>query len=75
MYLYGKNPILERLKVNPKSIKKIFIEKSFDSPNILDLIKKSTNIPVKRVTETELSRIKRAVEYSSTIESLWERLL
>ena len=59
MYLYGKNSVLERLKVNPKSIKKIFLQENFNAPHILDAIK-STNIAVRRVTEKELTRIKHA---------------
>jgi 23S rRNA (guanosine2251-2'-O)-methyltransferase len=59
MYLYGKNSVLERLKANPQSIRKIYIQENFKAPHILGLIK-SENIPVKQVTEKELKRIKRA---------------
>ena len=59
MYLYGKNSVLERLKANPKSIKRIFIQDKFDSQHILNVID-STDISVKRVSERELAKIKRA---------------
>jgi len=59
MYLYGKNSILERLKVNPKSIKKIFLQHNFNTPYILNLIE-SSRIPLERVGEKQLTRIKRA---------------
>lgn len=59
MYLYGKNSILERLKANPKSIKKVFLQNNFNVPQISDLIK-SKNIPIKHVTEKELKKNKRA---------------
>ena len=59
MYLYGKNSILERLKTNPKSIKKIFIQKNFNAQHILDIIN-STDIPTQYVTEKELEKIKHA---------------
>lgn len=59
MYLYGKNSVMERLKINPKSIKKIFLEDGFDAQYILDAIK-SKNIPAEKVTEKSLTRIKRA---------------
>ncbi len=59
MYLYGKNSVLERLKVNPGSIKKIFLQENFDAPHIINVIK-STDIPVERVSEKGLTRIKRA---------------
>ncbi|MFH1847933.1 MAG: 23S rRNA (guanosine(2251)-2'-O)-methyltransferase RlmB [Candidatus Omnitrophota bacterium] len=59
MYLYGKNSVLERLKAAPGSIRKIYLQENFDSSNVLDAIKVS-GIPAKRVSEDELSRIKRA---------------
>jgi len=59
MYLYGKNSIVERVKVNPKSIKKIYIQKNFDTPQVLKLIE-SARIPISYVSEKELTRVKRA---------------
>jgi 23S rRNA (guanosine2251-2'-O)-methyltransferase len=59
MFLYGKNSVLERLKVNPESIKRIFVQENFDAPEIIKIIE-SANISLKRVTEKELLRIKRA---------------
>ncbi len=59
MYLYGKNSILERLKANPASIRRVYIQDNFKAPQISDLLI-SRKIPIKRVNERELSRIKRA---------------
>lgn len=59
MYLYGKNSILERLKVNPKSIHRVFLQANFDAPHVVKAVK-TANIPTKKVTERELTRIKRA---------------
>jgi len=59
MYLYGKNSILERLKANPKSIRKIFLQHNFNAPHITDLID-SKKIPVEHMTEKGLTRVKRA---------------
>lgn len=59
MFLYGKNSVLERLKANPESIRRIFVQKNFNAPHIMEIIK-SANIPFKYVTEKELVRIKRA---------------
>ncbi|MFC1666573.1 23S rRNA (guanosine(2251)-2'-O)-methyltransferase RlmB [Candidatus Omnitrophota bacterium] len=59
MYLYGKNSILERLKIAPKTIKKISLQKNFDAPHILNLID-SIGIHTERVSEKELAKIKRA---------------
>jgi len=57
--LYGKNSVLERLKVNPKSIRKIFLQENFDAPHIVSLIE-SVRIPLVRLSERELNRKKRA---------------
>ena len=59
MFLYGKNSVLERLRANPKSIKGLYLQDKFSATAIDSLIK-SRKIPVKRVAEKELSRIKRA---------------
>ena len=59
MYLYGKNSVAERLKANPKTIKKIFLQNNFNASELLDLIK-SSGIPTKYFTQRDLSRIKRA---------------
>jgi len=58
-FLYGKNSILERLKVNPKSIKQIYLQENFNAGSILNLISQN-NIPTQKVREKELYRIKRA---------------
>ncbi|MFC1576054.1 23S rRNA (guanosine(2251)-2'-O)-methyltransferase RlmB [Candidatus Omnitrophota bacterium] len=59
MYLYGKNSVLERLKADPKSIKTIYLENSFDTPHILEAID-AVSVPVRRVSEKELTKVKRA---------------
>jgi len=58
-YIYGKNSLLERLKANPESIRKIFLQENFKDPSVLDAIRKS-GVAVKHVSERELGRIKRA---------------
>lgn len=59
MYLYGKNSVLERLKINPGSIRQVFIQDNFKNNEIVELIK-SEKIPLKTVSERDLARIKRA---------------
>jgi 23S rRNA (guanosine2251-2'-O)-methyltransferase len=58
-YLYGKNSIAERLKHNPKSIRKVFVQDNFNSPQIINLLK-FNKIPYRIVREKEITRIKRA---------------
>jgi len=59
MYLYGKNSVLERLKANSQSIKKIFLQNNFKDPCLFNFIN-ATNIPLQRLSEKGLGRIKRA---------------
>lgn len=57
MFLYGRNSVLERLKANPQSIRRIFVQKNFNAPHMTQIIR-SANIPFQYVTEKELIRIK-----------------
>lgn len=59
MYLYGKNSVFERLKADPNSIKKVYINREFDGRQIVNAAK-SANIPFERVDERRLINIKRA---------------
>lgn len=55
--LFGRNSIVERLKANPKSIKRIMTSASFDDQETLSLIR-SRGIPVREVAEKDLLRMK-----------------
>ncbi len=59
MLLYGKNSVFERLKANPGSIRKIFLQDNFTAPYIEELIK-ANNIPVERLSSKKMTKIKRA---------------
>ena len=58
-YLYGKNSVYERLKANPRSIKKVFLDRAFSDDRIQALIRK-TGISAEVVSERDLERVKRA---------------
>ena len=58
-FLYGKNSVMERLRAEPGSIKRIYLENGFDASGMIEAIE-SARIPVKRLSEKELYRIKRA---------------
>jgi 23S rRNA (guanosine2251-2'-O)-methyltransferase len=58
MYLYGKNSVLERLKVNPSSIKKILLAENFSESSIEQLIKEK-HIPTERLSLQNLRKIKK----------------
>ena len=59
MFLYGKNSVAERLKADAQSIRKIYAQDNFNAPDIMKKIR-SLNIPLDRVNEKNLTRIKRA---------------
>ncbi len=58
-YLYGKNSVLERLKTNPSSVKRVYIAGNFSNTYILKKAKEN-GIPVREVSVKELAKIKRA---------------
>ncbi len=55
--LYGKNPVFERLKANPRSIRKIFMQRGFDARRIKGLIE-SNNIPLERLSSRQLANMR-----------------
>ncbi|MFH1753207.1 MAG: 23S rRNA (guanosine(2251)-2'-O)-methyltransferase RlmB [Candidatus Omnitrophota bacterium] len=59
MFLYGKNSVSERIKNAPGSIKRVIVQDNFNNEYILQSIR-SKGIPIKRASERELVRIKRA---------------
>lgn len=59
MYLYGKNAVIERLKVNPKSIREVLLEVGHHSDQVLELIEKN-QVAFKWVAQKQFSKMKRA---------------
>lgn len=59
MFLYGKNPVFERLASNPKSIRKIMLREDFDDPKMLGMINSSA-IQVERIEKKEFAKLKHA---------------
>ena len=59
MYLYGKNPVFERLKADPKSIRKIILKEDFDDKKLLDIIKAS-NLKPEYMPKNEFMKQQRA---------------
>lgn len=66
MMLYGRNSVLERLKVNPKSINKVFLQDKVNLERIEQLIQK-TNVLFERVPLKKLSRIKHAKDLQGVV--------
>ncbi|MFH1046489.1 MAG: 23S rRNA (guanosine(2251)-2'-O)-methyltransferase RlmB [Candidatus Omnitrophota bacterium] len=59
MYLYGKNSVIERLRVSPRSIHRVFLQENVEAEQIAALVK-NAHIPITSVSEKQLYRIKRA---------------
>lgn len=57
MKLYGKNPVLERLKSNPKTIRCIFIEQGHPESSYIHMKGKQHGIAVTAVPYTKIQRL------------------
>ena len=57
MFLYGKNSVLERLRVSPKTVRKIILQDNFHQPEIEKLIN-INSVPVETVSLRQLAKIK-----------------
>lgn len=66
MVLYGKNSVLERLKNNPQTIKKILLQTDFKEDKIKKLIEQN-NIPFEYLAFKELDKIKQAKKFQGII--------
>lgn len=55
MVLYGKNPVLERLRADPGSIRKVFIAEKFNEAEILKMIGER-GVEVERLPASELDK-------------------
>lgn len=67
--LYGRNSVFERLKTNPQTIKKIFLQDNFNVPHIEKLIKEKS-IPLERLPHQGLERIKHAKDLQGIVASV-----
>ncbi|MBN1871333.1 MAG: 23S rRNA (guanosine(2251)-2'-O)-methyltransferase RlmB [Candidatus Omnitrophica bacterium] len=57
MFLYGRISVFERLKSNPKSIKKILLQENISLPNI-ETLAGEKKVPVERLSLNEMKRYK-----------------
>ncbi|MCK5214547.1 MAG: 23S rRNA (guanosine(2251)-2'-O)-methyltransferase RlmB [Candidatus Omnitrophica bacterium] len=59
MRLYGKNPVFERLKYNPRSIKKIYLQVGLSDAGYVYKKAKKWNIPIYAVPKTKIAKLAR----------------
>ena len=64
--LYGRNSVFERLKVNPQSIRKIFLQDGLKVPRIEKLIRQN-NLPVERLSSKALEKVKHAKDLQGAV--------
>ena len=59
MFLYGKNPIVERLRANPGSVKKVLLKEGFADDSVLASIKEA-GVKAERLPEKDFMKLKKA---------------
>ena len=69
MKIYGKNCIAERLKINPKSIREIFLEEG-EKLSELASICKSCHIPAKHLSKKEFAREAKGIRSQGIIAEI-----
>ena len=71
MLLYGKNAVLERLRADPKSIRKVFLLQDYDAESVLELIN-SRGVPHTFLPKKEFMKMKRADRVQGVIAQVDE---
>ncbi|MFP4473067.1 MAG: TrmH family RNA methyltransferase [Candidatus Omnitrophota bacterium] len=61
MKLYGKNPVLERIKFNPRSIRKIYIQNGHSDAGYIYKKAKKWGLPVMSVPKSKIMKVARNV--------------
>ena len=61
MRLFGKNPVIERLRSNPKSIQKIHLQQGMPELSSIRKKAKQNNIPVVNVPKSKMDKMSRHV--------------
>ena len=59
MRLFGKNSVVERLRFNPKSVKRIYIQHGFKGTLHIHKKARQWNIPILPVTQSKMMKIGR----------------
>ncbi len=67
MRLYGKNPVLERLKINPQSIKKITLQQGHPDAGYLHKKARQWGIPVVVVPRSKILKLARSANTQGVV--------
>ncbi len=66
MILYGRNSIVERLRTNPKSIEKVFLQENIDLPSVEKLAGRH-HVASERVSPRQLAKLKNAKDLQGVV--------
>ena len=66
MRLFGRNCVIERLKKNPKSIKKVYAERGVDLGEVLKLSEQH-NIAIERISKNDLDKKSAGIPHQGVI--------
>ncbi len=72
MKLYGKNPVLERIKANPKSIKHVLIEQDHVESAYIHMKGKQYGFAVSTVPYTKIQRLAQSVNSQGVVAEVEE---
>ena len=67
MKLFGKNPVLERIKTNPQTIKKIILQEGHKDAAYLHRKAQASGIPVQTVPRTKMQKLARHINAQGVI--------
>lgn len=69
MFLYGKNAVIERLRVNPKSVRHVILQEGIANDKVLDLINQNS-VPFDWLTEKKFMQLRRADRVQGVIAEI-----
>lgn len=61
MKIYGKNPVLERIKADPKSVRKIYVQMGHAELSYIATKARKYNIPLVTVPESKMTKLGRSL--------------
>jgi 23S rRNA (guanosine2251-2'-O)-methyltransferase len=70
--IYGRNSVIEWLKINPQSIAKIAVEEAVDIPKDIIGVCKQQRIPIQRLSSRQFGKITRNIRTQGIIAEIGE---
>jgi 23S rRNA (guanosine2251-2'-O)-methyltransferase len=70
MMLYGKNPVIERLKSNPQSIRRIYIQEGHEDTGYIQKKAQKWGLPVCIVPKTKIAKLARNLNTQGVVADI-----